>query len=120
MGLNPQTPGSGPGPKAGAKPLSHPGIPWPVISILATVEVRNEGSEGQKRGSLAPLHLTLGPHVSASSLILPHSALVNLAVRPSAHNKLGWDLNCLLVEDLIGGRVKDRSDHPLRVHGLSM
>ena len=27
-GLNPETPGSGPGPKAGAKPLSHPGIPW--------------------------------------------------------------------------------------------
>ena len=26
-GLNPGTPGSHPGPKAGAKPLSHPGIP---------------------------------------------------------------------------------------------
>ena len=26
-GLRPQTPGSGPGPKAGAKPLSHLGIP---------------------------------------------------------------------------------------------
>ena len=26
-GLDPRTPGSGPGPKAGAKPLSHPGIP---------------------------------------------------------------------------------------------
>ena len=25
-GLDPRTPGSGPGPKAGAKPLSHPGI----------------------------------------------------------------------------------------------
>ena len=28
MGLDPGTPGSHPGPKAGAKPLSHPGIPW--------------------------------------------------------------------------------------------
>ena len=28
MGLDPRTPGSCPGPKAGAKPLSHPGIPW--------------------------------------------------------------------------------------------
>ena len=28
MGLDPGTPGSRPGPKAGAKPLSHPGIPW--------------------------------------------------------------------------------------------
>ena len=27
MGLNPGTPGSRPGPKADAKPLSHPGIP---------------------------------------------------------------------------------------------
>ena len=27
MGLNPGTPGSCPGPKAGAQPLSHPGIP---------------------------------------------------------------------------------------------
>ena len=27
VGLDPRTPGSRPGPKAGAKPLSHPGIP---------------------------------------------------------------------------------------------
>ena len=27
VGLHPWTPGSRPGPKAGAKPLSHPGIP---------------------------------------------------------------------------------------------
>ena len=27
MGLDPGTPGSHPGPKAGVKPLSHPGIP---------------------------------------------------------------------------------------------
>ena len=26
VGLDPKTPGSGPGPKAGTKPLSHPGI----------------------------------------------------------------------------------------------
>ena len=37
--LHPGTPGSHPGPKAGAKPLSHPGIP------LARAEsfVRNQG-----------------------------------------------------------------------------
>ena len=29
MGLDPGTPGPSPGPKAGTKPLSHPGIPWP-------------------------------------------------------------------------------------------
>ena len=27
VGLNPRSPGSRPGPKAGAKPLRHPGIP---------------------------------------------------------------------------------------------
>ena len=27
VGLHPGTPGSDPGPKAGTKPLSHPGIP---------------------------------------------------------------------------------------------
>ena len=27
VGLDPGTPGSSPGPKAGTKPLSHPGIP---------------------------------------------------------------------------------------------
>ena len=29
--LDPGTPGSRPGPKAGAKPLSHPGIPHEII-----------------------------------------------------------------------------------------
>ena len=31
VGLNPGTPGSCPGPKAGGKPLSHPGVPLPTI-----------------------------------------------------------------------------------------
>ena len=35
MGLDPGTPGSCPGPKAGAKPLSHPGIPRLSNSFLA-------------------------------------------------------------------------------------
>ena len=33
VGLDPGTPGSHPGPKAGAKPLGHPGIPLLCISI---------------------------------------------------------------------------------------
>ena len=33
--LDPGTPGSCFGPKAGAKPLSHPGIPTPYSSILS-------------------------------------------------------------------------------------
>lgn len=32
VGLDPGTPGSHPGPKAGAKPLSHPGIPCSCIN----------------------------------------------------------------------------------------
>ena len=31
LGLDPGTPGSCPGPKAGAKLLSHPGIPLPTV-----------------------------------------------------------------------------------------
>ena len=34
MGLDPGTPGSRSGPKAGAKPLSHPGIPCPLNSYF--------------------------------------------------------------------------------------
>ena len=36
-GLNPRTPGSCPGPKAGTKPLSHPGIPCLLIFKVETV-----------------------------------------------------------------------------------
>ena len=32
-GLDPRTPGSHPGPKAGAKPLSHPGVPRRVFTM---------------------------------------------------------------------------------------
>ena len=32
-GLDPRSPGSHPGPKAGAKPLSHPGIPRGALLI---------------------------------------------------------------------------------------
>ena len=31
MGFDPGSPGSRPGPKAGAKPLHHPGIPFPAF-----------------------------------------------------------------------------------------
>ena len=33
MGLDPGTPGSRPGPQAGAKPLSHPGIPLRIYYL---------------------------------------------------------------------------------------
>ena len=36
-GLDPQTPGSRPGPKAGAKPLSHPGIPWKLLDFKVNI-----------------------------------------------------------------------------------
>ena len=35
VGLNPGTPGSHPGPKAGAQPLGHPGIPSSVGSTIS-------------------------------------------------------------------------------------
>ena len=37
VGLDPGTPGSRPGPKAGAKPLSHPGIPYSWILEVQTL-----------------------------------------------------------------------------------
>ena len=40
VGLNPGTPGSRPGPKAGAKPLSHPGIPSKGVLITRDRELK--------------------------------------------------------------------------------
>ena len=34
VGLDPGAPGSRPGPKAGAKPLRHPGIPASALKIV--------------------------------------------------------------------------------------
>ena len=39
VGFDPGSPGSRPGPKAGAKPLHHPGIP---LFVLLIVELGNE------------------------------------------------------------------------------
>ena len=39
VGLNPGSPGSRPGLKAGAKPLSHPGIPKFSVLILSAVTI---------------------------------------------------------------------------------
>ena len=36
VGFDPGSPGSRPGPKAGAKPLRHPGIPLPFVSMSLT------------------------------------------------------------------------------------
>ena len=37
VGFDPGSPGSSPGPKAGAKPLRHPGIPSIVIIAINTL-----------------------------------------------------------------------------------
>ena len=37
MGLDPRTPGSHPGPKAGSKPLSHPGIPLHAKHLMRII-----------------------------------------------------------------------------------
>ena len=52
MGLNPGTPGSCPGPKAGAKLLSHPGIPIYlfILRILFIHEIHTERGRDTGRG----------------------------------------------------------------------
>ena len=39
-GFEPGSPGSCPGPKAGAKPLSHPGIPPGVLFLKKKIHIR--------------------------------------------------------------------------------
>ena len=41
MGLDPGTPGSHPGLEAGAKPLSHPGIPQSIFKVFGLMSYRN-------------------------------------------------------------------------------
>ena len=55
-GLDPGTPGSRPGPKAGAKPLSHPGIPF--ILIYMPLNILGRGSK-VPQGSKPDLGLVL-------------------------------------------------------------
>ena len=45
-GLDPGTPGSRPRPKAGAKPLSHPGIPYSVTFLKLTLH-KEDCAEGR-------------------------------------------------------------------------
>ena len=52
VGLNPGTPGSGPGLKAGAKPLSYSGIPrrkssylWNILSGISLVRFAYDGQD---------------------------------------------------------------------------
>ena len=37
VGFDPGSPGLRPGPKAGAKPLRHPGIPWKLLKLILLV-----------------------------------------------------------------------------------
>ena len=49
MGFDPGFPGSRPGPKAGAKLLHHPGIPWTLFMLVdfsVTMINRKHGSRG--------------------------------------------------------------------------
>ena len=56
MGLDPRTPGSRPGPKAGAKPLSHPGIPsfFFLRFYLFMRDIEGEKQRQRQREKQAP------------------------------------------------------------------
>ena len=49
VGFDPGSPGSRPGPKAGAKPLRHPGIPRPEYLTVTPPKHLGE-AEGQQSG----------------------------------------------------------------------
>ena len=61
VGFDPGSPGSRPGPKAGAQPLRHPGIPWFFFSFFniylfmreteREAETQAEGEAGSMHGS---------------------------------------------------------------------
>ena len=51
MGFNPRSPGSHPGPKAGTKPLRHPGIP---ISSVLKRWLKEQRSQVEEDLSVAP------------------------------------------------------------------
>ena len=57
MGLDPGTPGSRPGPKASAKPLSHPGDPPDITFFIAVLT-----------GRIIPAHTHGTPHSTHSEL----------------------------------------------------
>ena len=62
VGFDPKSPGSRPGPKAGAKPLSHPGIPNPKLSYGPSVVHRGRSRTGKLRGIHPIFRVTQGYH----------------------------------------------------------
>ena len=50
VGFDPGSPGLRPGPKAGAKPLHHPGIP--IITEFFKIYLRERDHEGQRELTL--------------------------------------------------------------------
>ena len=76
MGLDPGTPGSRPGPKAGAKPRSHPGIPLNLIStkyveyttMLYTYDSLKIGEKTQLDCNFILIRDILNFHVLSDSL----------------------------------------------------
>ncbi|CAK7296479.1 hypothetical protein VULLAG_LOCUS5463 [Vulpes lagopus] len=81
-GLDPRTPGSRPGPKAGAKPLSHPGTPQDQFSLMSLPVDKISWLKIIKRlfrkmlweGGLNLLMLRLGIRFSCNILPCLHAA----------------------------------------------
>ena len=60
VGFNPGSPGSRPGPKAGAKPLRHPGIPKEPIKCNAGSWIRYHTCKQHYRGNWQNLDVFYG------------------------------------------------------------
>ena len=73
VGLDPRTPGSRPGPKAGAKPLSHPGIPLYIFKKILFIysRERKREAETQAEGEAGPMQGARRGTLSQVSRIRP-------------------------------------------------
>ena len=74
VGLDPESPGSCPGPKAGAKPLRHPGIPRNVLSCTPILFHVRLG----KLGLTMELENMPAVEIFLSHLILSHHHIAQL------------------------------------------
>ena len=89
VGFDPWSPGSHPGPKAGAKPLHQPGIPRPVFLnteflLNVTSSFRPKAVQSQRALENAAIPFALGLDLGFGISLLVHAAPANFDFLDSA------------------------------------